>query len=478
MTQPSIDSIAPISRRAVAYLIDALIAGGIAIVGMVILYAVMTGMLSTAESLTAFLIATAIGWGVLLLVLLAWMLVYTAMQTKSGSIGMRTQGVRLASADDGMPIGFGRALLRNIVFGLSGWIVVGYFTPLFDSSGRFQGWHDKVANALVLDARKSPLPSTGARPAAASAPATTAMPVVPGVPGIPAADPAHGAFGDPSSGRFAAPAVPGVPSIADAPAAEEQTVRGAPAAASHGVPPVPIVPPGPVPPPGFGQPQPAQTEVPSAPPLPAPASFAVPQTPPSYEPPRGQATGAPIAYVPGVTQPGAPARAAEEDLGGLDPSLDVTVIQDRTPQPDPAASALAPAAAVAPASVPAPAPTATDDEIEATRISVPGHGLVFTWDDGVRMTVSRRTIFGRNPAPEDGAVSVSVRDETLSLSKTHFEAAAEVSGGWVLDRHSTNGMTIVRDGRRIACPPGQRVPVRLGDAIEIGDRIVTIGGYA
>jgi pSer/pThr/pTyr-binding forkhead associated (FHA) protein len=92
--------------------------------------------------------------------------------------------------------------------------------------------------------------------------------------------------------------------------------------------------------------------------------------------------------------------------------------------------------------------------------------------------VSRRTIFGRNPAPEDGAVVVPVRDETLSLSKTHFEAAAEPSGGWVLDRHSTNGMTIVRDGQRIACPAGQRVPVRLGDAIEIGDRVVTIGGYA
>ena len=73
---------------------------------------------------------------------------------------------------------------------------------------------------------------------------------------------------------------------------------------------------------------------------------------------------------------------------------------------------------------------------------------------------------------------VPVRDETLSLSKTHFEAGAEASGGWVRDRHSTNGMTLVRDGQRIACPAGQRVPVRLGDAIEIGDRIVTIGGYA
>ena len=118
------------------------------------------------------------------------------------------------------------------------------------------------------------------------------------------------------------------------------------------------------------------------------------------------------------------------------------------------------------------------DVPEDTRISIPGHRLVFTWDDGTRVSVSRRTIFGRNPAPEDGAVVVPVRDETLSLSKTHFEAAAESSGGWVLDRHSTNGMTLVREGQRIACPAGQRVPVRLGDAIEIGDRIVTIGGYA
>ena len=125
-----------------------------------------------------------------------------------------------------------------------------------------------------------------------------------------------------------------------------------------------------------------------------------------------------------------------------------------------------------------PAFEAEESDVEDTRISIPGHRLVFTWDDGTRVSVSRRTIFGRNPGPEDGAIIVSVRDETLSLSKTHFEAAAEASGGWVLDRHSTNGMTIVRDGQRIACPAGQRVPVRLGDAIEIGDRIVTIGGYA
>jgi hypothetical protein len=149
------------------------------------------------------------------------------------------------------------------------------------------------------------------------------------------------------------------------------------------------------------------------------------------------------------------------------------------PQPAPAFPA-APAADIpAPAAAPAiVVDESDDDDLEETRISIPGHRLVFTWDDGTRVTVSRRTIFGRNPGAEEGAIIVPVRDETLSLSKTHFEAAASTSGGWVLDRFSTNGMTLVREGQRIACPAGQRVPVRLGDAIEIGDRIVTIGGYA
>jgi uncharacterized Zn-binding protein involved in type VI secretion len=180
---------------------------------------------------------------------------------------------------------------------------------------------------------------------------------------------------------------------------------------------------------------------PPAPPVgvapPAPPIGVAPQAPPAQVAPQAPVAGdSLISFVPGVTVDTPPARVQS------------------TPEP-----------------VPGP-------DTEDTRISIPGHRLIFTWDDGTRVTVSRRTVFGRNPAPEDGAVVVPVRDETLSLSKTHFEAASEVSGGWVMDRDSTNGMTIVRDGVRIACPPGERVHVRLGDAIEIGDRAVTIGGYA
>lgn len=102
--------------------------------------------------------------------------------------------------------------------------------------------------------------------------------------------------------------------------------------------------------------------------------------------------------------------------------------------------------------------------------------MVLIWDDGTRHTVTSRTLFGRNPAPEAGAFTVSVRDETLSLSKSHFEVDITAEGSSLIDRHSTNGVTLVRSGTRIACAPGQRVALLPGDALEIGDRVATIGG--
>ncbi|MGS0561567.1 RDD family protein [Microbacterium aurugineum] len=420
MTQPALDQIAPLSRRAVAYVIDALIAGGLAIVlgGGLLVAASLTG---SVEGMVGVLL---VGGPVVSLVLLGWFVVYTVMQAGAGSIGMRAQGVRLVAAADGGPLGFGRALLRNVIFGLAAAVVVGYFTPLFDGSGRFQGWHDKVAGSLILDARKTgPVGSASEATSSSSASA----------PGL----------ATPTTG----PAIPGLP----------QSVPAAPTPAAP---------------------------APAAPAPPAPASSSLPPRPAAPPAPVAE-SGSLIAFVPGITQD-APSRS--EPPAQPEPELDATVQQHPgapvTP-PAPPAPVAAPAVAAPPvpplpaAPVPAaPEAVEQDDDLEETRISVPGHRLVFTWDDGTRVSVSRRTIFGRNPAPEEGATLVPVRDETLSLSKTHFEAAAETSGGWVRDRHSTNGMTIVRDGQRIACPAGQRVPVRLGDAIEIGDRIVTIGGYA
>lgn len=408
MTQPALEQIAPISRRAVAYVIDALIAGGLGILlggGLLVAVALSGGL---AASITMLLI----GGPIVGVVLLGWFVVYTVMQAGTGSIGMRAQGLRLVSAADGAPLGFGRALLRNVIFGLAGAIVVGYFSPLFDGSGRFQGWHDKVAGALMLDARV-PAPE----------PVVEAAPVVEAPPLLPA----------PSFERLPPAPMPGfAPATPAAPlASADQPAVSAAAAAARSVA--------------------------------APA----------------QDSGM-IAYVPGVTQdaPSAPPIPPAPPAPPVPPLPVATpVVPAPVVPPAPAAPSAPPIPSVPPVPDAAPDPV-DDDDLEETRISIPGHRLIFTWDDGTRIPVSRRTVFGRNPAPEEGALVVPVRDETLSLSKTHFEAAAETSGGWILDRHSTNGMTIVRDGQRIACPAGQRVPIKLGDVIEIGDRVVMIGGYA
>lgn len=470
MTQLPFGQIAPISRRAVAYLIDALIAGGLAIVLSVVLgiAAALSG------GLEASLLTVTIGGPLVGLLLLGWFVVYTNMQAGAGSIGMRAQGLRLVSETDGSSLGFGRALLRNIIFGLAAGIVVGYFTPLFDGSGRFQGWHDKVGRSLLLDARAE----GGIVPI--TAPATTAIPTVDG------ASPTYPAPTAPSQ----PPGIPGLPhpgayGAPHAPSPHAPAPHGP--ASSYAPPPVPGQAPAAPPAPTAAPPAPAETYAPSAP------VFAAPATPAAPAAPIGEG-GDLIAFVPGVTQdaPPRPPRPPQPSAPAPAPAAPEPV------EPEPAAPAsaatppAAPTAAPAPAAPapPAPAPAAPappapaasplvdDPDVESTRISIPGHRLVFTWDDGTRVSVSRRTVFGRNPSPEEGAATVAVRDETLSLSKTHFEAAAETSGGWVLDRHSTNGTTIVREGQRIACPPGQRVPIRLGDAIEIGDRIVTVGGYA
>ncbi|AZS37700.1 hypothetical protein CVS47_02344 [Microbacterium lemovicicum] len=440
MTEPAAVTIAPISRRAIGYLIDAVISAGLAIViyGIVVVMATLAG----ADGMLGTLL---VGAPVASALLLIWFLVYTLMQSRSGSIGMRAQGLRLVRARDEAPLGFGRALLRNVVFGLACSIVVGYLTPLFDGSGRFQGWHDRASGALMTDARATGPGSVPARRSKAAPTATGAV--------VAAAAPSPAAAAGTPAVATAAPAAPAVPPLPPRP---------------------PVTEPRPV------SPQPSSSVPDGAEPL--------------------------IAFVPGITHDHAPGTAPQVavatpaasgtpapqhplDRGGDVAELDATVVGQRVAAEAPPAPFVdappahlvdappvpAPAAPEAPA---APAGAREVEPLEDTRISIPGHRLVFTWDDGTRVSVSRLTVFGRNPAPQDGAVIVPVRDETLSLSKTHFEAAAETSGGWVMDRHSTNGMTLVRDGQRIACPAGQRVPVRLGDAIEIGDRIVTIGGYA
>lgn len=360
---------ASLARRAGAYAIDITVQSvllGVAGGGTA---AVVIGLNppATAEQLFA---AAAAVYGVVFVVALGWVLVYTAMQGGRGSIGQRLLGLRLADAETGATIGFGRALLRNLVWGLAASIVVGYFSPLFDASPRRQGWHDKVARAYV-----------GVAGSAVPEPVVEAS--------SPVAEPAPEAVAAPT------PVVGPPPRFTSAAVAPTASRTGA-------VPPV---------------------------------------TPYGL-----------ISHVPGAT-PSAPEPAeAAPAVREREPAVREPVVREPVTRDAPPAD-------------------------DATVAAPPRRRAVaaFTWDTGERVAVYGTTLFGRNPSAEDGAAVVAVRDETLSLSKTHFEVGADAEGPWIVDRHSTNGSALVRDGVRAPLEPGVRVPLRPGDLLEFGDRRLHVG---
>lgn len=454
---------APLGRRAGAYAIDAVIAGliGALAMGLGAVFIAIGG--SPANAVTA-AVGVLLAYLFTMAVLFAWTMVYTAMQAGTGSIGQRLLHLALADAQTGDRIGFWRALLRNIVWAAACSIVVGYFTPLFDGSARHRGWHDLASGAVVVDR-------------------AAAVPVAPPL--------------------FAAPAaVPtGPPNPFLAVSAPEQTasqtdpffaaLRGGSATASARA----------------SAPASAQASAPaSAPaedPVPVPAG---PAANPFVAPAAQRAT------VPPTTFPTVPAGSAA-DLMHTDPVQDVPAAA-AAPAPAPTPQVIAPAAGPAlpvatsgiissvpgasrsasAAAVPAPAsPSALsagaslvsapdDEDLDATRASAPVSAsaktrLALVWDDGTHTAIYARTVFGRNPAA-DGATAVAVRDETLSLSKTHFEVDADADGTWITDRHSTNGTVVLRGGTETTLTPGERFRLQVGDRVEIGDRSVTVEAVA
>jgi len=463
VSPPGAAPAATIGRRVGAFAIDigVVYAIGAVLVGIVVGIIFGVGAGWERDGLALMILFSYVGIGLLLFV---WWLVYSAMQGGRGSIGQRLLGLRLqdaaafSEASGAVPIGFWRALWRNIVFGLAGSIIVGYFSPLFDASPRRQGWHDMASKAIVVDMRKAP----AAQPAAA--PSATANPYLPpptGAASLPPAPPLQPAAPLPSPGFMPAPV--GLASTAYAAAPVTRPVAPVGTGVIAGVP--------------------WLTQDPQSSPV-----VRSPQSDdafPSVTMPFPAAT---------TTEPLGAAALSGATVGAAAPPVAPPAM---VPATAPGAAAAAPfatapfatapfsTAAAAPSGVPAAAEP--DEDLDSTRMVVPPPAqraalyegapviAVLTWDDGARMAVYGRTLYGRNPASEEGAVAIAVRDETLSLSKTHFEIGGDVTGAWILDRHSTNGTTLVRDGGRIPLVPGVRTNLRPGDGLEFGDRRVTVG---
>jgi uncharacterized RDD family membrane protein YckC len=143
--------------RLVARLLDGLILGiplGIVFAVFAIAGGVFANNTSSSSQDSQNAAAAAIfGGGFLILWLLAlvvqvgyWIYFWG---TSGSTLGMRLLHLKVVDADTGGPIGYARATVRFLMSIVNSWACyIGWIWVAFDP--RKQGWHDKVANSVVL----------------------------------------------------------------------------------------------------------------------------------------------------------------------------------------------------------------------------------------------------------------------------------------------------------------------------------------
>lgn len=137
----------------------------------------------------------------------------------------------------------------------------------------------------------------------------------------------------------------------------------------------------------------------------------------------------------------------------------------------------APAPEAMPAPAPAASPVAAEPAASGSDPAAAGVRAVLVLDNGERIEVRGTTIFGRSPsaaAGEGEAHLVRVHDDTRSVSKTHIAVIPARRGVFVVDRASTNGSAVVRQGSETALVAGHPAEVQLGDTVRFGDRTLQV----
>jgi len=81
--------------------------------------------------------------------LVIWAGYFTYYWSEGATPGMRLFRIAIVDANSGIPIGFSRAFIRVLGYIVSAIVCyVGLIWAAFD--GRHQGWHDKLANSIVI----------------------------------------------------------------------------------------------------------------------------------------------------------------------------------------------------------------------------------------------------------------------------------------------------------------------------------------
>ncbi|WP_121256629.1 RDD family protein [Nocardioides ferulae] len=343
-----------------------------------------------------------------------------ALGLRGTSLGKAALGLRLVDPATGRPVGVPAALLRTLLLGAAALPTLGLataalaWTALADRSGRRRGVHDLLAHGLVVDERPPPVEEVEAEAATQQVVNLTAMRLMP------------------------APSMPMMPATPATPvAATPPSIPATPVAASP--PSVPATPRAPVPAPA-GPPGPPPGEPPAAPGkrqrlgwplLPAPTS--PPPPPPS---------GAPGAHAapPGTASPAS--RPGGHRTRGGRRRAETTAEREAGQRPN-----------------------------AATRWRV-------SFDTGESLVVEGLTLVGRRPEPRPGEPVrhlMPLRSQDMSLSKTHAQLQVADDGVLVvLDRGSTNGTFLVRQGAARPLPAGRGTSLADGDRVRFGDREMSV----
>jgi hypothetical protein len=99
-------------------------------------------------------------------------------------------------------------------------------------------------------------------------------------------------------------------------------------------------------------------------------------------------------------------------------------------------------------------------------------------DSGESFVVGGLTLLGRRPEPRPGEEvhqAVALRSDDMSLSKTHAQLQVVADGVLVvMDRGSTNGSVLLRQGVSRDLPAGRPTTLLPGDHIRLGDRMMSV----
>jgi hypothetical protein len=100
------------------------------------------------------------------------------------------------------------------------------------------------------------------------------------------------------------------------------------------------------------------------------------------------------------------------------------------------------------------------------------------FDDGQSFVVEGMVLVGRRPEPRAGEAVwhlVPLTSVDMSVSKTHAQFAPAPDGALVvMDRGSTNGSTLTRQGVSRQLSPGKPATLVDGDTVAFGDRSMEV----